>query len=81
MHARFPSQNFAKPRAASAPARRHVTLPDGGKGLEVFRAALLAPIAHSSLSDARRQGMENMGNYLMQEELRYAVLHRTTEVL
>jgi len=27
MHARSPSQNSAKPRAARAPARRHVVLP------------------------------------------------------
>ena len=50
MHAHSPSQNSTKPRAASAPARGHVILPDGGKGLEVFRAALLAPGMHEATS-------------------------------
>src|SRR5262247_3698372 len=79
MHARAPRKNFAKPRAASTPARRHLILP-GGKGLEVFGAAHLAPVGMAILAPARlQQDMENTGDCPMQEELQYALLYDLVE--
>src|SRR5262245_5532555 len=47
VHARSTTQNCTKPCPASAPARRHVILPDGGKRLAVLRTALLTDWAWS----------------------------------
>src|SRR5262245_12777057 len=69
VHARSATQNGTKLRAASAPARRHVFLPDGGKRLALLRTALLTDWPWSPRR-TRQQHMENMGDYFVQEELR-----------
>src|SRR5262245_12146035 len=71
VHARPATQNCTKPGAASAPARRHIILPDGDKSLAVLRTALLTDWAWSPRR-TRHQVMKNMGDHFVQEELRCA---------